>query len=109
MLSEDRVRRPLKGPTWTQRDAADRKKMWEEWRREVRLRMLAHAPLHKRRAHIDSCDAQVRNLEDFKQHCKDKKKPPHKWDDRVPPCTWLPPAHARCARVNLRVHAFAGA
>jgi len=78
--------RPRKGPTWTQRDAADRKKMWEEWRQKVSClaNIAASMTISATTEYAtDQGTLQVKNLPEFHVACKDLKKKAAKWTDSV--------------------------
>ena len=78
--------RPRKGPTWTQRDAADRTIMWKEWRAKVSCLANIAASMTISATTEQATDKrtlQVRDLPEFKQACKDKKLVSAKWTDSV--------------------------
>ena len=78
--------RPRKGPTWTQRDAADRTKMWEEWRKKVSClaNIAASMTISATTEHAtDQGTLQVRALPEFHQACKDQKNKVGRWTDSV--------------------------
>ena len=78
--------RPRKDPTWTQRDAADRKRMWEEWQAKVSClaNIAASMTISATNEHAtDQGTLQVRNLPEFKLACKDRNKKATKWTDSV--------------------------